>query len=120
MLSGYLLPYTNRYMIKKTFEYLGAEANARAVASITTITAIIGSILVFVFLKIFPLFWPGLSNSGYDEGYRAGRREIELEYRVRRLEEQINNAELSRKIRQRVEGMTLKELDEELSKWTSK
>jgi len=104
-------------MFKRSFKFLGAEANARAITSITVIASLVGAILMFVVSQILPIFSPTFQSNSFGQGYRTGKRETLLEIRNQRLKAQIESRKSVREIEKEIRNMTPEQRRKELQQW---
>lgn len=104
----------------RTFGWFGSERNSRSIATLIAIGAVLGAIFTFAFDKIIPTFAPEWSLSAFGEGYRRGRREMELEFRLQHSEQAARALRERQKIDEWVRSLTDEQLVEELNKWTRK
>ena len=98
-------------MFGRIFKWLGFEANARAIMVLLTIGGAIGIVGTFFIDRVVPLISPSLLATDFGEGYRRGRREAELEFRLKAAEGSLEAIERARKISERIEKMSDAELD---------
>ncbi len=70
-------------------QWLGAEANSRAIGALLAIGVAIGGALAFLTERVLPMYSPAFSLNNFGEGFRRGQRELELERRVLELEASI-------------------------------
>lgn len=103
-------------MIGNALRWLGKETNNRAVTVLLAICTVlgvaVGSAITFVANRVAPIMSPSFSTSDFGEGYRRGRREAELEYRLTAAENSLKLMERSRNIREKIRSMSDKEIDE--------
>jgi hypothetical protein len=77
--------------------WLGVETNSRAVTTLLAIGTAFGVALTTIgnvaFNRLVPVLSPALSATDYGEGYRRGRREAELEAKLRDAEARLRVAD---------------------------
>ncbi len=107
-----------RSAISKALNWLGNSGNSRVITTLIAIGALIGGIFVFAIERVVPVIAPEWSATAFGEGYRRGRREMELEFRLRSSEETTRILRQRQKIDEWVRSLTDEQLAEELKKWT--
>ena len=101
----------------RLFRWLGIEANARAIGALLLIGGALASVLIYVAENISPRLSPGFSSTEFGEGYRRGRKEAELEFRLKAANQTIEAMQSRAGIHERISRMNEAELDAELQKW---
>ena len=95
-----------KFPLGKAFRWFGIEANARAIMTLIALGTIVGGLAVFAIDRLIPIISPSLSLTDYGEGYRRGKREAELEFRLGAAEGAIDRMRIVREIEEKVRHKT--------------
>jgi hypothetical protein len=97
-------------VIKRIWKWLGSQDNVQAITALVAIATAFGASFAFVWVQVAPVVAPSFSNNNFGHGFRAGRREAELEYTIRQLRQISEFRDEIDRMRQAAESLSHSEL----------